>query len=159
MARWLVTQGDQQFSAQDLAELKELAKSGKVGPGDMVQPPGATDWLYASELPELKGLLRRSAASYDETQPESGGGATLAIMGILAVLIVVAAAFFYHSATTIPGKDDLHLLGKDQGGLDLTEMLVTASPAQMRQSPDASGQTAATVAKDSKVHLIGKRKG
>src|SRR5215203_5436441 len=103
MARWLVTQGDQQFSAQDLAELKELAKSGKVGPGDMVQPPGATDWLYASELPEL--------------------------MGILAVLIVVAAAFFYHSATTIPGKDDLHLLGKDQGGLDLTEMLVTASPA------------------------------
>ena len=51
MARWLVTQGDQQFSAQDLAELKEIAKSGKVGPGDMVQPPGATDWLYASELP------------------------------------------------------------------------------------------------------------
>ena len=160
MARWLVTQGDRQFSASDLAELKELAKSGKVGPGDMVQPPGATDWLYASELPELKGLLRRSAATYnDDAQPESGSGATLAIMGILAVLIVIAAGVFYHYATTIPGKDDLHLLGKDQGGLDLTEMLVTASPAQMHQTPDMSGETVATVAKDSKVQLLGKRKG
>jgi hypothetical protein len=158
MARWLVTQGDRQFSASDLAELKELAKSGKVGPGDMVQPPGATDWLYASELPELKGLLRRSAAAYDEAPAESGGGATLAIMGILAVLIVIAAGVFYHYATTIPGKDDLHLLGKDQGGLDLTEMLVTASPAQMRATPDSNGETVATVAKDSKVQLIGKRK-
>ncbi len=159
MARWLVTQGDRQFSAQDLAELKELAKSGKVGPGDMVQPPGATDWLYASELPELKGLLRRSAAAYDDVQPETGSGATLAIMGILAVLIVIAGAFFYHYATTIPGKDDLMLLGKQEGGLDLTEMLVTASPAQMRQGPDANSETVATVAKDSKVQLLGKRKG
>ena len=114
MARWLVTQGDRQFSASDLAELKELAKSGKVGPGDMVQPPGATDWLYASELPELKGLLRRSAASYEDVQPESGSGATYAIMGILAVLIVIAAGVFYHYATTIPGKDDLVLLMQEE---------------------------------------------
>jgi hypothetical protein len=159
MARWLVTQGDHQFSAQDLAELKELAKSGKVGPGDMVQPPGATDWLYASELPELKGLLRRSASTYEDARPESGSGATFAIMGILAVLIVIAAAVFWHFATTIPGKDDLVLLGKDGGGLDLTEMLVTADPAQMRQLPDGNSETVATVAKDSKVQLLGKRKG
>jgi hypothetical protein len=158
MARWLVTQGDRQFSAQDLAELKELAKSGKVGPGDMVQPPGATDWLYASELPDLKGLLRRSAASHDDVAPETGSGATLALMGILAVLIVIAGSVFYHYATTIPGKDDLELLGKDDGGLDLTEMLVTASPAQMHQAPDANSETVATVAKDAKAQLLGKRK-
>ena len=53
MARWLVTRGDHQFSAADLSELKTLAQSGQVGPGDMVQPPGTADWLYASELPEL----------------------------------------------------------------------------------------------------------
>src|SRR6185503_12702227 len=98
MARWLVTQGDRQFSAQDLAELKELAASGKVGPGDMVQPPGATDWLYASELPELKGLLRQSQHSpYDDDAPKAGSGAGSAVvMAILAAGIIVAGVFFYH---------------------------------------------------------------
>ena len=57
MARWLVTQGDHQFSAADLNELKQLAQAGTVGPGDMVQPPGTSDWLYATELPELAGLF------------------------------------------------------------------------------------------------------
>ena len=57
MSRWLVTQGDHQFSAADLTELKQLAQSGSVGPGDMVQPPGTSDWLYASEIPELDALF------------------------------------------------------------------------------------------------------
>jgi hypothetical protein len=160
MARWLVTQGDRQFSAQDLAELKELAAAGKVGPGDMVQPPGATDWLYASELPELKGLLRQAQRSpYDDevAQPSSGAGSA-AIMVVLVVLIGLAGAVFYHYASAVPGQDDLRLLGKDKGGLSLTEMLVTASPAQLRSAPDANADTVATIAKDSRVQLEGKRK-
>ena len=31
MARWLVSQGDRQFTAKDLNELKQLAAMGKVG--------------------------------------------------------------------------------------------------------------------------------
>ena len=34
-------------------ELKQLVRDGSVGPGDMIQPPGASDWLYLVELPEL----------------------------------------------------------------------------------------------------------
>ena len=66
MSRWLVTQGDRQFSVEDLGELKKLAQSGKLSGGDMVQPPGATDWLYAAELPELKGLLSSTARRKDD---------------------------------------------------------------------------------------------
>ena len=66
MARWLVTQGDHQFSANDLNELKELAKTGRVGAGDMVQPPGAADWLYASEVPELAALFPSDGGVEDD---------------------------------------------------------------------------------------------
>jgi hypothetical protein len=102
--RWLVTQGDRQFSATDLAELKELAKSGKVGPATWSSPRGDRLALRLG-APRAEGLLRRSRRPYnDDAQPESGSGATLAIMGILAVLIVIAAGVFYHYATTIPGR-------------------------------------------------------
>ena len=42
MSRWLVTHGDSQFSAQDLAELKTMAGDGRVRPADLIQPPGAS---------------------------------------------------------------------------------------------------------------------
>ena len=63
MAGWLVTQGDRQFQAEDLSELKRLAASGSLGPGDMVQPPGASDWLYATEIDELKDLFPDTGTS------------------------------------------------------------------------------------------------
>ena len=66
MSRWLVTKGDHQFSASDLNELKELAKSGRIGAGDMVQPPSASDWLYASEVPELAELFGDDADDVDD---------------------------------------------------------------------------------------------
>jgi hypothetical protein len=62
MSRWLVTHGESQFSAQDLAELKTMAQTRRIQPADLIQPPGASDWLYAFELPELK------AAFPDDTQ-------------------------------------------------------------------------------------------
>ena len=61
MARWLVNQKDRQFAAQDLDELMSLAESGEVGPYDMIQPPGATDWLYVCEVDGLKELARDTA--------------------------------------------------------------------------------------------------
>ena len=58
MSRWMVNVRGQQFSTGSLEELKQLAKKGEVGAGDIVQPPGAADWLYAMEVPELKKVLR-----------------------------------------------------------------------------------------------------
>ena len=55
---WRITRGDQMFTAKDVAELKLMAVEGKIESGDLVQPPGRTDWLYASEVSELKGLIK-----------------------------------------------------------------------------------------------------
>ena len=92
MSRWLVTQGDHQFSAADLNELKDLARSGQIGAGDMVQPPGAADWLYASEVPELAELFGDDVDDVDDDLdwdlPKKRSKAPLAIvlLGILAFL-------------------------------------------------------------------------
>ena len=66
MSRWLVTHGESQFSAKDLAELKQMASDGRVQPADLIQPPGASDWLYALELPELKDTFPTGITDEDD---------------------------------------------------------------------------------------------
>lgn len=153
MARWLVTQGDRQFAAQDLNELKQLAADGKVGPGDMIQPPGASDWLYASELPELKGLLKSGAgADLDDDLDMPKRGFPAAVLVVLLLVVAAGGAFgMYHFANQL--KDaDLEL------DLGYSELLVTAEGgASIYASPDANGGTVGTAAKDSKVQLLAKR--
>lgn len=159
MARWLVTQGDRQFSADDLADLQRLAREGKVGPGDMIQPPGAADWLYAAELPELKAHLprttRRAGDDDDDLKP-AGAGKNTALIGVLVVLIAIAGYVVFHYATRLPDPNDLELLGDK--GLQLTEMLVTApGGASLRKEPDDGGGNVGLAEKDSKLQLLGKR--
>ena len=48
MAAWLVTQGDRQFSAQDLAELKRLASELKLG--KPLDRPGAVSAEYGASM-------------------------------------------------------------------------------------------------------------
>ena len=55
---WRITRGNDQFQAKDVAELKLLAIGGKIKAGDLIQPPGRSDWLYATEVPELDGLIK-----------------------------------------------------------------------------------------------------
>ena len=156
MARWLVTQGDRQFSAQDLRELQQLARDGRLGPGDMVQPPGASDWLYATELPELKGLFQDTSGGLDDDldyKPRSLPQVPLAIA--LLLLIIGGGYMANHYANQIPDAADLELLG--ESGLALTEMLITADPANLRAKPEEGASTVGSVAKDSKVQLIAKR--
>lgn len=157
MSRWLVTQGDRQFTVQDLAELKQLARSGKLGPGDMVQPPGASDWLYASELPELQPLLKQDGGTpdFDDDLGLDKPNRTPAIIAVLVVLLAVAGYGFYHFASKVPEAQNLDLLG--EGGLALTEMLVTADPAQVRAEPDGNASTIGSIAKDTKIQLVAKR--
>jgi len=158
MSRWLVTQGDRQFSVSDLGEIKELARSGKLGAADMVQPPGASDWLYASELPELKSLLKSGSAGQDfDDEPMVRPNRTPMIIAVLFVLLGVAGFAFFHFASKVPEAQKLNLLG--DGGLSLTEMLVTANPAQVHGEPKDGSSASSSIPKDSKIQLVAKRGG
>lgn len=154
MAGWLITQGNRQYNAANLAELQKLAGDGKLGPGDMVQPPGATDWLYALEIPELKAPLAKGEA-YREA-PKSGVTVPIPVVALLGLLGLGAGYLVFDFATRMPEAEDLQLLGDK--GLKLTEMLVTApAGASLRASPEDGASATGTAAKDSKVQLLAKR--
>jgi hypothetical protein len=151
MASWLVTKGEQQFSVRDLKELKQIVRDGSVGPGDMIQPPGASDWLYLIELPELKALFPASAFEEDEDiefRPRRSIGQG-PLIAVLLLLVAVAGYSMYYYAIRVPSSDDLTL------NLGLTEMLVTADPAEARDEP--GGSIIASLPKDSRVQLLAKR--
>ncbi|MBK8181033.1 MAG: DUF4339 domain-containing protein [Planctomycetes bacterium] len=154
MARWRVGQGNQQFTAEDLAELQRFARQGKLGPGDLIQPPGASDWLYATELPELNSHLKQAPPGFDvDHRPRKGGNGV--IIALLLLGIAGAGYGIYHTASMIPKADELELLGDR---LKLSEMLVTADPsAQVLSQPTDGASASGTAAKDSKVQLMAKR--
>jgi len=156
MARWLVTQGDHQFSAADLNELKELAQSGQVGAGDMVQPPGASDWLYASELPELADLFTDSADDYDDDDwdlPKTRNRTPLAVL--LLGIVAFGGYGMWNYGQKLPSHDDLEILGGTTG-MQLTEM-IASSNSSIHAEPNASASSTGNIAKDSTVQLLGKR--
>jgi hypothetical protein len=153
MSRWLVTQGDRQFSAADLAELKGLATQGKLGAGDMIQPPGASDWLYASELPELQGVLKRARPDDDDLPARKG--LPVAPFAVVAALVIAGAGWFGWRSFVQIQSSSLEILGED--GLALTEMLVTGDPAPLYAAPEVGGAPAGQLSKNEKVQLLAKR--
>jgi hypothetical protein len=155
MAAWLVTQGDRQFSAQDLAELKQLAVDGKISSGDMIQPPGASDWLYASELPELKELLKSSGGGYDDDLDMPRKKAPTGILAVLALGVIAGGGYFMYDYASRISAADLDLLGSD--GLALSEMLVTCDPAPVYSGPEEASGAAGSATKNGKVSLVAKR--
>jgi hypothetical protein len=160
MADWRVTHGDQQFSVPNLAELKKKAVSGDLLPHDMIQPPGATDWIYASELPDLKESFKASRVPYDveavDKKPAIPTGVLAAILG---VIVLVGGGGMYHYFGRLQNADMDLFSDKASGGLELTEMLVTANPANLLAEPKAGASTAGTASKDSRVQLQSKRAG
>lgn len=152
MARWLVTQVDRQFSAEDLDELKKLASKGEIGRGDMIQPPGASDWLYAVELPELKGLLPASSGAIDDFDVPKRGVPPAAIAAVLLAAVAGGGYYMYTFAEGIRNSN-LDLLEN----LELTQMLVTADGVQLRSGPEASAAAVGSVAKNATVQLEAKR--
>lgn len=155
MARWRVAQGNQQFTAEDLAELQRFAREGKLGPGDLIQPPGASDWLYAMELPEISSSLRQAPPGLDVDYRPRKSGSNSIIIALLLMGIAAAGYGIYDVASHIPKAEDLELLGDR---LKLTEMLVTADPsAAVLEQPTDGSSSKGTIAKDSKVQLMAKR--
>jgi hypothetical protein len=156
MARWLVTRGDHQFSAADLNELKTLAKSGQVGPGDMVQPPGATDWLYANELPDLAEHFNADDVVDDfdddwDTQKSSSRAPIVVIL----LAIVGVGIWGMWSNSDMPSHEDLEILGGTTG-MELTEMIVS-NATSIQAQPTEGGTPTGSIAKDDTVQLLGKR--
>jgi hypothetical protein len=152
MARWLVTQVDRQFSASDLEELKTLASRGELGRGDMIQPPGASDWLYAVELPELKGLLPPAAMADDDFDIPRSKVPTALLVLVFLLMSAGGAYSIYHYAVGIK-TTSLELLEE----MALTEMLVTAEGVSIRSGPEAGTSVVGSVAKDETVQLFAKR--
>ncbi|MBW1880699.1 MAG: hypothetical protein JRJ84_20270 [Deltaproteobacteria bacterium] len=164
MSHWLVTQDNTQFTVEDLDELVKLAATGKLGSGDMVQPPGATDWIYASEIPEISRLLGDGGDTLEEDTDDLewrrrgfGGfaamGTAAAAMLLLGVLVVgtLTAVFFYGRMPT--GAESL--IGED--GLSYSQMLVTEKGAPVYQKPNAQSATLANLPKDQVLDLLAKR--
>jgi hypothetical protein len=158
MSRWLVNARGQQFSAQNMDELRKLAKRGDLAAGDIVQPPGASEWIYALEVPELKGALHTDGAGeFDvppprEMSPIVKGIAALALAG----LAVGAWSYALSLRATIPQAEDLELIGGKKG-LSFTEVLVTAENAQLQAEPNANAAAVAPLVKNSKADLLAKR--
>lgn len=160
MARWLVTSGESQFGADGLDELVEFARTGRLGPGDMIQPPGTTDWLYASEVPELAEVFGASGAggadAFDDLDDykRSGGGLTWIIAAVLVGVIGVGGYYMYSFSQNLP-EPGQRLLG--EGGLSFSEMVVTEEGAQLYSNPDASSSPLAPAPKNAVLELLAKR--
>lgn len=159
MSRWMVNVRGQQFSASGMDELRKLAREGRLGAGDIVQPPGASDWLYALEVPELKGSIRADVADYDPPPAppkEMSPALKWALAAFLAVGSVGAWAYAYSLSQQIPEPGELELIGKK--GLKFTEVLVTAEAgAPLRASDADTAPVTATLPKNTTADLLGKR--
>lgn len=155
MDRWLVTQGSDQFAVNGLDELRQLARAGRLKAGDMVQPPGATDWLYASELPELKGMLKQTDDDDDDAAPRSVPVAVYLGAAVVLLVVLVAGGGAMYSFYQTMSSDAPKLLG--EGGMSYSEMLVTQPDAPLLAEAAAGASTVTTLQKDSSVELLSKR--
>ena len=156
MSQWMVTQGDNQFSVDGLPELIEMAKKGNLSAGDMIQPPEASDWVYATEVPALAPHLGDDDS--DELDYKPGGalktilpvllvGGLLAFIGIGGIGVVVLLQY-------LPDGDEV-LVG--DGGLTYSQMIVTNEGVSLLAKPDANSSALEAVAKDSTLELLAKR--
>ena len=155
MARWLVTQGDHQFSAADLNELKQLAQSGSVGAGDMVQPPGTSDWLYASELPELAEHFSDTDSVDDDDWDMPKSRNRTPIMAVLVGLVAFGVYGMWDYGQKLPSHEDLEIIGGTTG-MALTEMIASSNTG-IRSEPNDSAATVGQIEKDQTIQLLGKR--
>ncbi len=155
---WRITRGDDQFQAKDVAELKLLAIGGKILPGDLIQPPGRTDWLYASEVPELDGLLKTKAADLDDDwEKKRTPNNALRIIAIVLGLGVVGAGFYglYWVYANRPDATQSTLFGEHENALNPLEALATEHAALLK-SPDSTAGSVGDVKKDDRVMLVRK---
>ncbi|MBN1336768.1 MAG: SH3 domain-containing protein [Deltaproteobacteria bacterium] len=159
MARWLITDGDRQFSARDIDELKQMARRSEISAGSMIRPPGAVTWVYATEIPDLRPLLRTSSyeTSYGMRHEEqTAAGRRRILIGVSLAVTLLGAILFYRWASSIPDMSELSLLG-GPNGLELSQMLVTSDGVSLRREPEGEAERLATLARNERLELLAKR--
>ncbi len=161
MARWLITDGDRQFSARDLDELRQLARRGEINAGSMIRPPGATTWVYASEVPDLRSVLKATPFGTAYTAPYDEAAAARrrrVLIGVSLGIAFLGAILFYRWASSIPDMSELSLLG-GPNGLELSQMLVTEDGAPLRREPATDAERLTSLGRDERIELLAKRAG
>lgn len=160
MSQWLVTQGNNQFAVEGLGELERLARAGDLRAGDLIQPPGATDWIYAVEIPELEDLLHQVEADFEaEADLAARKRRTAQTTGVVAAallaVVFVGAGVMITKVQELPTGDEV-LIG--EGGLKYSEMVVTDDGVNLLASPDANAAPKQAVARNSVLDLLAKRR-
>ncbi|HHO54302.1 MAG TPA: hypothetical protein ENK18_26385 [Deltaproteobacteria bacterium] len=158
MSQWLVTQGDNQFSVEGLDELEELARRGDLSAGDMIQPPGTSEWIYVSEVDELRSILDARGDVDVDISSYRGAAAGVALASVLALglltLVVIGGGAIFYLAQQLPRGDE-RLLG--EGGLAFSEMILTEEGSGLWGEPDKNAAMAQALPKDSVLELVAKR--
>lgn len=148
----------QQFSASNMEELRKLAKKGMLSGGDIVQPPGASEWLYAMEVPELKGSLA-AHHEYDDL-PSAAAGLSPTVKAVAALVMagvaVVAWTYAISLSNNIPKPEDLELIGGSKG-MTYSEVLVTADGASLHADASESSPAVGPLEKNGTADLLAKR--
>lgn len=153
MASWRIMRGETQLSCASLSELVEWARRGDLAGGDMVQPPGTVDWLYASEIEEVRAVLGPEADDGDDFDPPKKSALpVIGGLGAVLALGLLAMAFFGSQLGGTGGR----LIG-GPGGLSLSQMVVTEPDAALRMDPVADGRAIMQLTKDSTLELLAKR--
>jgi hypothetical protein len=96
---WLVQQkGRENFVSPD--ELKQLARGGKLEPGDLVYHPILGRWLYARQVEEISGEMREAielgraavpGAPPVQHNDSAVAGFTLGVLGVVPVFGILCA--------------------------------------------------------------------
>jgi hypothetical protein len=157
---WRITRGDQQFTVKDVAELKLMAVGSKVKASDLIQRPGGTDWLYATEVPELKGLLKADPASDfdDDWKPQRNlSHKILRVISGLLFVGIIGSGFtgLWFIWKGVPDAAESRLFGDHPGAMSALEALATET-ANLLSEPDSRATIKGVVEKDSRVALIRK---
>jgi hypothetical protein len=156
MAQWLVLQGkNNQFPVAGMRELKKLAKQGELRVGDLIQPPGTTEWMYVDEVADLKTLCPPDE-DLDDGMPSGGRGGmlTTALVVVFGVVIAVGGAAMWTSIQQLPSGTET-ILG--EGGLSYSEMIVTESGTGLRSEPEMNAAVVTQIAKNEVLDLMSKR--
>jgi hypothetical protein len=158
MSQWRITRGDEQFVAKDIAELKIWAASGKIKPDDLLQRPGASDWAYAAETPELQGLLRRSEgdgmteADFQKQRSERTLRQIVLVLAGLGVVIAFGVMIMVAMNPPDPADKDLKT---GTFAIKARDALITRD-CPLRSAPSASSSAVTNLQKDIRVTLVSK---
>ncbi len=152
MAQWLVTQGEHQFRVGGMSDLVKLARAGDLRAGDMIQPPGTTDWLYVAEVPELKSIVELL-----EEAPKRSGVPIMALAaaaGVLALVLLGGGGVALYLASQVP-EGASPLIG--EGGLQYSQMIVTDESASLVAEPSRTAASVVDLTHEQPLELLAKR--